>query len=565
MVTPASVTLATALLAETPVPPRLLIDPVGAKGAHVPRLVAPHFAGDGDGLTLHQYLDEDFVARFLNDAQAGRLVGTAAQAWYHDDRFGRFTNEPALRLPMHRSFYLACCEVQCAVPGAPAFDPKKIRSAGLVVRRVPADGTPQRWMIADGQPLGWREGEIPRHDPDDVRRLTARGLLPHRFPEPAYSGEEVVPMRPLPMRVRDANGVERNRTLLWGYLPLGGSAREAPSAPLPQANGTEVPDFGLEHAWPLGSRDARTWSDADGLVVDGGVATVGFVELLQTLVAQFRINDANDGDNAGLRKLLDQMPFHTLEWRTVDERGPMPIPLLVPILVPVFGETVLAWIDRAAPALVELFARIVRRDAVAGVVGLPDGNGGVRVDRLLISEQQAEDLRSLVALRTARAQVRFDDGLPLPRYGQTDADRFVAVPFARWEDDCGCERVAWGPPSRVFRVASPLDPGAQRPTTVVLPSLDDFKRGSARGVAMLAPKSLADVLRKISPGIDMKGDGPGNRSGACWSFSFSLPAITLCAMLMLMVVINMLNLFLGWLPNVFLALPRLCLKALKGK
>jgi hypothetical protein len=259
------------------------------------------------------------------------------------------------------------------------------------------------------------------------------------------------------------------------------------------------------------------------------------------------------------------MLFHTLEWRTVDERAPMPIPLLVPILVPVFGETVLAWIDRAAPALVELFARIVRRDAVAGVVGLPDGNGGVRVDRLLISEQQAEDLRSLVALRTARAQVRFDDGLPLPRYGQTDADRFVAVPFARWEDDCGCERVAWGPPSRVFRVASPLDPGAQRPTTVVLPSLDDFKRGSARGVAMLAPKSLADVLRKISPGIDMKGDGPGNRSGACWSFSFSLPAITLCAMLMLMVVINMLNLFLGWLPNVFLALPRLCLKALKGK
>ncbi|WP_246265676.1 hypothetical protein [Aromatoleum diolicum] len=554
--------LTSALLAEKPLRALQPAGTAGAKGAHQPRVVAPYFAGDGDGLTLHRYFDEDFVARFLNDAQVGRLTGTAAQPWYRDDRFGRYRNEPALRLPMHRSFYLVCCEVQCAVPGTPAFDPKKVRSAGLVVRRVPADGTPQRWMIADGQPLGWRDGEIPDHDPDEVRRLTARGLLPPRFPEPPYSGEEVAPLHALLVRRRDARGLERNHTLLWGYLPLGGSARESASAPLPQANGTEVPDFGLEHAWPLGSRDAKAWSDADGLLMTNGVATVGLIELLQTLVAQFRVEDAadnaNEADNAGLRTLLGQLRFHTLEWRIVDDN-------VLPQPVPVHGETVLAWLERSAPALVELFARIVRREAVAGTVALPDGTGGSRADRLFISEQQAADLRSLVALRTGRAQVRFDDGLPLPRYTQTDGDRFVAVPFVRWEDDCGCERVTWGPASRVFRVASPLDPDAQRPTTVVLPSLDDFKRGAARGVAMLAPKSLADVLRKIAPGIDMKGDGPGNRCGACWSFSFSLPAITLCAMLMLMVVINMLNLFLGWLPWVFLALPRLCLKALKGK
>ncbi|AKU14553.1 hypothetical protein AzCIB_4667 [Azoarcus sp. CIB] len=548
-------TLDGALLAERPMrAPKS----AGPALAHQPRVTAPFFAGDGDGLTLHRYFDEDFVARFLNDAHAGRLTGTAAQAWYRADRFGRFKDEPTLRLPMHRSFYLVCGEVQCVAPGAPAFDPKKILSAGMVVRRVPADGTPQRWMVADGQPLGWRSGEIPDHDPDDVRRLTARGLLPPRFPEPPYSGEEVVPLHPLLVRRREARGIERSHTLLWGYLPLGGTARETADTPLPQANGTEVPDFGLEQAWPLGTRGAKAWSDSDGLVMANGIATVGFIELLQALVAQFRVDDAADLDSAGLRTLLGQIRFHALEWRIVDGGE-------LPQLVPVSGETVLAWLDRSAPALVELFARIVRREAIAGAVALPDGFGGTRNDRLFISEQQAADLRSLVALRMARAQVRFDDGLPLPRFGQTDGDRFVAVPFVRWLDDCGCERVAWGPASRVFRVASPFDPEAQRPTTVVLPSLDDLKRGLPRGVAMLAPKSLADVLRKISPGIDMKGDGPGNNCGACWSFSFSLPAITLCAMLMLMVVINMLNLFLGWLPWVFMALPRLCLKALKGK
>lgn len=552
------VTLTAAEFAERPRRALKAAGTGGAMGAHHPRLVAPFFAGDGDGLTLHRYLDEDFVARFLNDAQAGRLTGTAAQPWYRDDRFGRFKDEPMLRLPMHRSFYLVCGEVQCVAPGAPAFDPKKILGAGLVVRRVPADGTPQRWMIADGQPLGWRSGEIPAHDPDEVRRLTARGLLPPRFPEPPYSGEEVVPLHPLLVRRRDARGIDRSHTLLWGYLPLGGSARETADAPLPQANGSEAPDFGLEHAWPLGSRGAKAWNNNDGLLVDDGIATAGFIELLQTLVAQFRADDAADADNAGLRTLLGQIRFHRIEWRIVDDN-------VLPRPVQVSGETVLDWLDRSAPALVELFARIVRREAIAGAVALPDGFGGTRDDRLLISEQQAADLRSLAALRTSRAQVRFDDGLPLPRYTQTEGDRFVAVPFVRWEDEAGCERVAWGPASRVFRVASPFDPEAQRPTTVILPSLDDFKRGLPRGVAMLAPKSLADVLRKISPGIDMKGDGPGNHSGACWSFSFSLPAITLCAMLLLMIVINLLNLFLGWLPWVFMALPRLCLKALKGK
>jgi len=525
---------------------------------HQPQVVAPFFAGKGEGLTLHRYFDEDFVARFLNDAQAGRLTGTAAQPWFHSDRFGRFSAEPTLRLPLHRCFYLVCAEVRCVAGGSPAFDPRKILGAGLVVRRVAADGTAQRWMISDGQPLGWRDGRIPDHDPDDVHRLAARGLLPARFPEPPYSGEEVVPLHTLLVSRRDARGVAHKHTLLWGYLPLSGSARQQVDAPLPLPEGDEAPDFGLEHAWPLGSRGAKDWADGDGLVVTEGVASAAFIEVLQTLLTQFRVDDAGDLDNVGLRKLLGQVRFHHFEVRLVEGED-------YPQLVPVFGDTLLEWLDRSAPALVELFARIGRGEPVAGGARLPDGAGGSRTDRLLLSEQEAENLRSLVGLRLARAQVRFDDGLPMPRYGQGDEDRFISLPFIRWRDECGCERVAWGPASHVFRVASPFDPEAQRPTTVVLPALDDLKRGLPRGVAMLAPKSLADVLRKISPNADMKGDGPGNRSGACWSFSFSLPAITLCATMLLMVVINLLNLFLGWLPRVFLALPRLCLKALRGK
>lgn len=557
------VTLESARLAERPAHtarPRRPGRADGPTAPHIPQLRAPFFAGEGDGLTLHRYFDEDFVTRFLNDAHAGRLVGTAAQPWYREDRFGRHRNEPTLRLPMHRSFYLVCAELSCHAPGEPAFDPRKVLGAGLVVRRCPPGSGPQRWMMADGQPLGWRGGGIPDHDPDDVHRLTARGLLPRRYPEPPYEGEAVSPLHPLTLRHRGAQGPERSHTLLWGYLPLGGSVREASASPLPASPGGDAPDFSLEQGWPLGNRGSKAWEDADGLLVDGGVATPAFVELLQALVAQLRVDETTDADNTGLRAWLASLRFHHLEWQI-----PADSPLALPQLLPVFGETVLDWFDRSGPALLNLFARIARREATPGAERLPDGSGGSRGDWLLISESQAADLRSLMALRLARAQQDFDDGLPMPRFGQTDDDRFVALPFVRWRDDCGCERVCWGPPSRLFRVASPLEPEAQRPITVVLPSLEDLKRGRPNGVAMLAPQSLANLLRKISPNLDMKDDGPGNPSGACWSFSFSLPAITLCAMLLLMTVIQLLNLFLGWLPWVFLALPRLCLKALRGR
>jgi hypothetical protein len=48
--------------------------------------------------------------------------------------------------------------------------------------------------------------------------------------------------------------------------------------------------------------------------------------------------------------------------------------------------------------------------------------------------------------------------------------------------------------------------------------------------------------------------------GPAGAFSFSIPVITLCAMILLMIMINLLNLVFRWLPWAFLALPRLCLK-----
>ena len=87
------------------------------RARHVPVLISPWFAAAGEGSTLHHYDEDAFVPRFLGDAASGRLTGTAAQPWSRQDRFGRWQDAPTLRLPMHRSFYIAACELACSVPG----------------------------------------------------------------------------------------------------------------------------------------------------------------------------------------------------------------------------------------------------------------------------------------------------------------------------------------------------------------------------------------------------------------------------------------------------------------
>jgi len=527
----------------------------------VPVLASPWFAASGEGTTLHHYDDDAFVPQFLADAGSGRLTGTAAQAWYRDDRFGRWHDAPTLRLPMHRSFYIAACEVACNVPGQPAYDPRKVVGAGLVIRRLVNGQAPQRWMLAEGRALGWQplSGEqaiAPDAEPDLTRRLQQRGLLPDRTPEPPYTGEAISPLHAQLVRRRDARGVERSHTLLWGYVPLSGSARETAEASVPGvADGG--PDFGAELLWPLGTRGARAWQASDGLLVRHGFASAALPDWLEMLLVRHRITDASDDDNTGLRNLLAQIRFVPYD----SDRQPADY-AAVPDSAR--GESVLAWLARSGDALQAWLSQVASGSLGAGNARLPAGAAPTqRLDDLYITEAQASGLRQLLVLRSARATARSEVGLSLPRFGPGDEQRFVTVPFLRWLDDCGCERIAWGPASLPFRVAAPLDPQAQRPTTIVLPSLADLKRGMPNGLTMLAPQSLANVLRKIKPALPPEEGGPGNAAGVCWSFSFSLPVITICAMVLLMIIISLLNLLFFWLPWAMLSLPRLCIKALK--
>jgi len=79
-------------------------------------------------------------------------------------------------------------------------------------------------------------------------------------------------------------------------------------------------------------------------------------------------------------------------------------------------------------------------------------------------------------------------------------------------------------------------------------------------VTFLTPKSIADMMEQVSPDLEFKKKTKKNRFQAClgFSISFSIPIITICALILLMIILQLLNIFFFWLPYAILKLPRKC-------
>ncbi|MCQ8103715.1 hypothetical protein NP590_06330 [Methylomonas sp. SURF-2] len=175
--------------------------------------------------------------------------------------------------------------------------------------------------------------------------------------------------------------------------------------------------------------------------------------------------------------------------------------------------------------------------------------------QLFFDEAQAMRLRELLFERSTALTRDYVDSLQIPRYQQNQNDIYYLKPFVRYLDSHGCEQIVWGGNSEPFRVAAPFDPEASRPQAIQMPKLSDLKRGLAKGATFVAPKDLAEKLKTI--GMEMPpSEKPGNSFGLEWIVSFSLPVITICAMLLLMIVLNLLNLFFQWLPYAITLIPK---------
>jgi hypothetical protein len=622
---------------------------------HKPIIKTPHYADQGDGVVLHRYLDDDFVSRHLQEMQHNLLTGSKGQDWRQQDRFAGYIDATWLRLPAHRTFYMVNCEVACDQPGFPAFNPDKIIAAGFVIRRKDGQG----WMQNNGIAQGWQKVADDAGDPQRYRRLLQRKLIRPQIPEPLPSGEETYPLHAKLITRQHSNGHSRKHTLLYGYVPLGGSVQ---ADIVEQRNARDY--FVDSLPWPFGDElseggHAVVWQQGDGHLLVNGKANDALNGLMHQLIGRYQLLESDNGSNKALSALLNTVYFYQvpqqLRYQQTRElllqlalecvkTHPQLLALNNPamnavlqrlsaskatlplLLYPSFAQPddflssslqspidpLLRWLagveheihslhgllnqtplagTSARQEMAQIMNRLRRAtgslralqlylqqpdnfrrqsllaylteqsDRLANTITIEedavDFFAGISTDRhLFISEQQALELREQLFLRSIALTKEYVDSIKIPRYQQNKNDIYYLQPFIRYRDDQGCEQICWSKVvSEPFRVAAPFDPEASRPQSIQMPTLSDLKRGLAKGATFMTPKDLADKLKKMTKDIPPE-EKDGSGLGLEWIISFSIPVVTICAMILLMIIVNLLNLFFQWLPYAITFIPK---------
>jgi hypothetical protein len=188
-------------------------------------------------------------------------------------------------------------------------------------------------------------------------------------------------------------------------------------------------------------------------------------------------------------------------------------------------------------------------------VTLPDGGGALSLN-LHADAALAQELAEAVASRTLSMVTALAREIPIPRFAFGDDDVYHAATFVTWAGK-GCEHTLPGPTTAEFRVAPPYSGEAARPTAIQLPSVKDLRRGLPTQ-GFVAPADLAKKLLGVRGKFPDLEQGDASTFNLCWWFAFSIPSITICAFILLFIILIVLNLLFWWLPWVFLKFPFFC-------
>lgn len=524
---------------------------------HRVELRSPSLLGKADhGPALLERTDRRFMPNALAElgdpSRHDELRGTIVAA--------RKGGGLQLYQPVHRVFHLAVVGAVCAdMPRTPRLDPVRIDSAGLVVRKV-RDGRGRelgelgwisdkdgrsRWEPPDLWDPQARQGmESPRGgatalrfaDPEPTRRprrSTGRADLDERIAVLKQRGssraEAVTPVFPLPPKSCAAVG----ETLLLGLVPTASRAtEEAPQLELPDRDALEEGGFFPERLTVAGSNGsvpfARDVIDVNEVNVGANAkrldpAFAAYIAFVRDMLVTFDM-EGTSTSSATLRSVLKkiELPF---------EESP-----------------------GAKRTYKSAYDHLVEAGRVL-VEGDKDASFQMPVRWGAVSRTQETAIKD-AALGIAKA--RFTAvSVDRARFGDRDAEYVVRV-YVRVRRDDGCPPdLWWSEPSAAFKIAPWYDASPGPVPTIELPDpLRDGLGSIKPNVAFAVPPVLSNLLGKNSPedilgGKDTQADG----SGLMWLCSFSIPIITICAFILLNLMISLLNIVFWWLPFVKICIP----------
>ncbi len=620
---------------------------------HEPHAVVLRGLGAERGLgpaqpTLVARTEDDFVAavQALLAEQGGAARLQDAMTLLPRDEHGHFKFYP----PVQRVHQLVLVEACCAQPGFPRVDPRRIESAGLVMRRPVVDKNRPTaswlaWQRRGEQPVGWVQlSSRPGHgvvseldEPDASRRLPheltgnahidqqLRDLVRRRSAAPVANtppSERVIPLHPLPEALCAALG----RTVLLGYLPVATDEvidSPEPTRAMPDANEVQALQDHLMHylRWAPAKALPRAgevmdpgWLEAIAQAPDGegevpdSAALSRWVQTLMQLHLEFDIT-STEPEAAGLQQAFSVYRVAHVQKSAQDAASLMlegwvtalcksapnwqahQAEQLAPDLwdarsrEPVVEALFNAWRDRDRPLLDGMLSmdgaeaewavlrRILHflagtslrpaldfvREAIEVLTGDVTPSKTVRQPDFWGDVQYAADEAFATAaaarVRQREAAMFSGAGKRLSEPGTPQAVRC----FVRLKAPEGCApTLAWSDYSDLFTVAPWWETGTAKARVIDMP--DPFDRGSLRklkpNIGFAMPGRLGNLmtpsnLARLKDGGKPKGGG----LAIDWICGFNIPIITLCALIVLNIFLQLMNIIFWWLPFVKICLP----------
>lgn len=498
--------------------------------------------------------EAEFLPALLQDLRNRRPAPDLAQPGPTDLVTLDGAEHRRLFQPIHRAFNLVVLEAVCDAPGHPRIHPSDIASAGFVVRRVAHVGQPEQdnaWQLVDDQPQGWDRPADPQLDPDPKHRRPAlRAGNPHITAalakyyadrQPEQPAERTTPLFIAPPEVCTAAG----RTLLYGIVPVT-SSEEQSTVDIEKLVGKAdvralLPPF-------LSPRRGNytpkpTPGTITGAEVDAALA-----------LTDEQLKSADNRTLPSLRRFILGLRTLHSAWRLFDDKAAKP-------LLELLGGIQLAYRDKIAfpfghrqyidrpVALVDFL-----RSAVEKFVVKPAPANELRIPEVWPFPDRDLAAR-IVDTALARLLARYAENPPrLRRFDREDAlYRIHAFVRVRHTEECP-PHLHWSAPSAPFAIAPWWESG---PTvhTVSLPDLADFSKLKPN-VAFTLPPKLANLLNQGDPKKLLEGSGGASASPSImWICSFSLPAITLCAFIVLNIFLKLFDLMFGWMFSIKICLP----------
>lgn len=488
---------------------------------------------------LLQRSDDDFLPATLNDLRnaAGRERLRALRARALD-------GQGTLKLfqPIQRQFHLALLEAWCDTAGEPRLDPKRIQAAGMVLRRVGADGRAEGWMKSAGRIHGWlpltRVGGTDA-DPLPGQRSTGgltgvpdidRQLASFTRTQPDSALEEAtIPLYLAPPDVC----TEAGQTLYYGLVPTVSSEISEADDELAAAPGT---DFG-----------PRSAAFRDHLVLALQGQAMGLPRTGQNITAAWLKDSEQANADAALTRFVLLLRQLASEFDAFGSAGAPILQALSTLQLPLVlrsGETQPRRV-RADQFLQHAQAVLLQQQT--GSVEMPASWPAMDTTaaQRLLDAMHAAMQRRFAAVKGKRG--RFDE--PGARY---QLRAFVRLPP---EGACPA-RIVWGEASEPFVIAAWYEGAGAPPVQIALPDPSDKGLLDALkpSVAFVVPPSLQSLLSGSSKKL-LDGEGASSKFGLTWICSFNIPIITICAFLVLNLFLGLFNIVFGWMFSMKICLP----------